>query len=588
MQQDILLSSAIQSYSSGQFDQAERLFRQVLDLNPTEGQALYFLGIIALSKGIADEACRLLYEATLSEPQNKDFSYSLAVALQETSKLDEALNRYLKIADMPEAQNNMGNIYRQTGELEKASAAFDKAIQINPKMVWAYVNKALLERQKGNQKQAEELLEKALQIEPDFVQALYQLSVQNRLNNNFNKSLQLIEKAIKINKNIDSVWVEYGKVLNALNRPEDALNAFEKAIELNRFCADAYFEKALILEKKDPYLAEEEYRNVLRIDPNNISAYNNLGALLYRQNRIVEALEMYRSVFIIKPDDVSAAFNLAIALEDMDNFEEAAGLYFKILGQKQLETQVHLRLANMLPKWFEQDEKKAKNYADGWVKNFPDNPLAIHTNDALNGKTSTEDIDFAYTQMFYNAFADSYEDKMKLLKCQIPNLIADKIKNETFKNVLDLGCGTGACGLFLKKQSENLVGVDISQNMVQKAEEKHVYDTLLARDISDFLQNTKDHFDLVIAADVFCYINKLNNILKEIHDVLTPSGKFIFTVEKAMSDTTQIQSSGRYQHSAKETEKELKDAGFTDIKFEEVVLRQEKNADCIGYLFEAK
>ena len=250
MQQDILLSSAIQSYSSGQFDQAERLFRQVLDLNPTEGQALYFLGIIALSKGIADEACRLLYEATLSEPQNKDFSYSLAVALQETSKLDEALNRYLKIADMPEAQNNMGNIYRQTGELEKASAAFDKAIQINPKMVWAYVNKALLERQKGNQKQAEELLEKALQIEPDFVQALYQLSVQNRLNNNFNKSLQLIEKAIKINKNIDSVWVEYGKVLNALNRPEDALNAFEKAIELKVFVRTLISKKHLFWKRR--------------------------------------------------------------------------------------------------------------------------------------------------------------------------------------------------------------------------------------------------------------------------------------------------------------------------------------------------
>ena len=585
MQQDVLLSSAIQQYVSGHFDEAEKLFREVLDFNPTHGQALYFLGIIALSKGITDEACQLLFKANLSEPQNKDFLYSLAVALQEDGKIDEALNRYKEITDMAEAQNNMGNIYRQMGELDKAHAAFDKAIQINPKMPLVYVNKALLERQEGHSNQAEDLLKKALDIEPDFIQALYQLSIQNRLNKNFNKSLQLIEKSLKINKNIDFIWVEYGKVLKQLNRPQEALDAFEKAIELNRFCVDAYFEKALLLEQKDPNAAEQAYRDALRIDVDNIAAYNNLGALLYRQNRIVEALEMYRKVFIIKPDDVSAAFNLAIALEDLDNFEEAAGLYFKILGQKQFEQEVHLRLANLLPKWFEKDKEKAKTYALGWVRNFPDNPLAIHTNDALNGKTSSDQVDFAYTQAFYNGFADSYDEKMKLLECQIPNLIADKIKDKTFKNVLDLGCGTGTCGIFLKDKSKNLIGVDISKNMVQKAEEKHIYNALFTQDIMDFIQNTKEQFDLVISADVFCYINKLIDIFKEIHKILKPSGKFIFTVEKSLSGKTELQTSGRYRHALKQIEKELKAVGFTNIKNEEVVLRKEKSDNCIGYLF---
>ena len=588
MQQDILLSNAIQLSASGQFDEAEKMFRQILDLNPVHGQALYFLGIIALSKGVMDEACRLLYNACLSDPKNKDYSYSLAVALQESGKFDEALHRYEEIADMPEAQNNMGNIRRQKGELEKARTAFDKAIEINPKFVWAYVNKALLERQENHQKKAEDLLETALQIEPDFIQGLYQLSVQNRLNKNFNQSLQLIEKALKLNDKVDFIWVEYGKVLTALEQPQKAIEAFEKAIQLNRFCADAYFEKAALLEEKSPDTAEEAYRNVLRIDSNNIAAYNNLGALLYRKNRTVEALEMYRSVFIIKPDDVSAAFNLAVALEDLDNFEEAAGLYFKILGQKQLETEVHLRLANMLPKWHKTDAQKALEYATGWVKNFPDNPLAVHTNDALNGKASSEDIDFAYTQTFYDGFADSYESKMNLLKCQIPNLIADKLKGQSFQNVLDLGCGTGSCGLFLKKQTTRLIGVDISKNMIQKAEEKHIYDALFTNDISDFLQNTKEQFDLIIAADVFCYINNLKDILKEIHNVLNSSGTFIFTIEKSEKDETNIQISGRYQHNQKQIETELKSAGFKDINCEEVVLRQENGNDCIGYLFEAK
>lgn len=584
-----MIQTAINHYACGQLEDAENLFRQILQSQPYHPQALYFLGLIALDKGVNDEACQLLYKATLADKNNKDYQYTLAVALQENGKIDEAISGYEKISDMPEAQNNLGNIYRMKGELTKARNAFDKAIELNDKMIWAYVNKAILERQENNQKQAEELLQKALQIDSNFVQALYQLSVQNRLNKDFNKSLQHIEKAINLNKNIDFLWVEYGKVLTSLNRMQEALKAFENAINLNRFCADAYFEKALILENQNPDLAEQAYRDVLRIDTKNISAFNNLGALLYRQNRVMEALEMYRNVFIIKPDDVSAAFNLAIALEDMNDYEEAAGLYFKILGQKSLSEQIHIRLSNMLPKWFEKDTETAKKYAQGWIKNFPDNPLAIHTNNALNGICSDEDKDFSYCQIFYNTFAPTYDEKMKQLNCQIPNLIAQKLKNQSFENVLDLGCGTGACGKFLKSQSSHLIGVDASENMIKIAKEKQLYNELYTQDIADYLSQKKENFDLIISADVFCYINKLNDIIKQTHKALSDNGFFIFTVEKSIEDDKIIlQPNGRYQHGLNLIKQMLKDATFTSVNYEEVILRQENGKDCIGYLFEAR
>ncbi len=589
MNQNLLLSNAINLYAAGQLDEAEKAFRQVLNLSPALPQALYFLGLIALSKGIFDEACQLLYQSTLADPKNKDFQYSLAVALQESGKLNEALAIYEKIADMPESQNNMGNIYRQMGQLDKSRTAFDKAIQINPDMVLAYVNKALLERQQNNLNQAENLLAEALKIDPNSVQALYQTSVQNRLNNNINSSLQYIEKAIKIANNIDFLFVEYGKVLNLLGQKNDALAAFEKAIAVNRFCTDAYFEKAMLLENENPDLAEQAYRDVLRTDVNNVAAYNNLGALLYRQNRVMEALEMYRNVFIIDPTDTKAAFNLAIALEDLGNFEEAAGLYFKVLGQKQLQSIIHLRLANMLPKWFETDPKTALLYASGWVKNFPDNPLAIHTNNALNGQSSETDIDFAYTQTFYDAFADTYDEKMQILNCQIPQLIAQKTSGKTFENVLDLGCGTGLSGALLRTGSKHLTGVDMSQKMIQKAEKKHIYDALFTMDILDYLQTTSQAFDLIVAADVFCYINKLDDIIKEAHKDLTSRGTFIFTVEKAPNpDQIILQPNGRYQHGFDIINSALKNAGFAEITAQEVTLRQENKAPCQGYLFMAQ
>ncbi|MBE6449673.1 MAG: tetratricopeptide repeat protein [Alphaproteobacteria bacterium] len=587
MNQQTLLSSAIQFYATGQINEAEKLFRQILKNEPYLPQANYFLGLIALDKGIYDEACQLFYQATLVAPKNNDYQYSLAVALQECGKTNEAINIYEKLEDMPESLNNLGNIFRAKGDLKSARTYFDKALEKDKNMLWAYLNKALLEREEKNYKKAKELLYQALSINENFIQALYQLSVQNRIENDLTNALDNIEKAIQINQTTDFLWVEYGKVLSKLNRIKEALNAFDNAIQINHFCTDALFEKALLTEETNPDIAEQAYRTIINIDTKNTAVFNNLGALLYKQNRKLEALEMYRNVFLIKPDDTNAAFNLAIALEDNNDYQEAAGLYFKILGQNQLQQQVHIRLANMLPIWFEKDEKTALLYAEGWQKNFPDNPLAVHTLKALKGEKTSSDNDFAYTQTYYNAFAETYDEKMIQLDCQIPKAIQNRLNNEHYETILDLGCGTGACGAFLKDFSSELIGIDASPKMIEIAKNKNCYTKLYTQDILDYLTHTKKTFDLIIAADVFCYIENITPIIDLVHNHLTKTGRFIFTVEKNQNDNqTTLQYNGRYQHGLNIIKNTL--IHFKQIDHNQIVLRQEKKQDCIGYLFDLK
>ena len=137
MNQQTLLSSAVQFYANGQVNEAEKLFRQILKNEPYLPQANYFLGLIALDKGIHNEACQLFYQATLVAPKNNDYQYSLAVALQECGKTNEAINIYEKLEDMPESLNNLGNIFRAKGDLKKARTCFDKALETDQNMLWA-------------------------------------------------------------------------------------------------------------------------------------------------------------------------------------------------------------------------------------------------------------------------------------------------------------------------------------------------------------------------------------------------------------------------------------------------------------------
>ena len=585
MPQDILIKDAINLYAQGNLNESETLFRQILFSDPVNSQALYFLGLIAATKGIYDEASQLLYRATLIEPKNTDYLYSLATVLQESGKTKEAIEMYEKLPEMPESWNNLGNIYMADDDLKKALKCFDEALQRDPKMLWAMVNKSILLRMQNDITSAKKILHEALKIDGKFIPTLYQLSVCYRQESKFEKALQTIQNALQFNNIPDFVYVEYGKVLCLLNQKKEALAAFDKAIEINRFCQDAYFEKALILENENKSEAEKVYRDLLRINPNNIAAYNNLGSLLYRMNRTNEALEMYRQVVILNPNDMAGCFNLAVALEDLEEYAEAAGLYFNVLSHHQFEEQTHIRLSALLPKLFEQDKDLALRYAEGWVKNFPQNTWALHTSAALSEKPDDIKNDLAYAQNLYDHFAETYEDKMHELTCEVPQKIGEIIGKNHYQTALDLGCGTGLCGVVLKPLCDSLDGVDISKEMVKIAEQKNIYAHLYQSDIKTFLSDTKQKYDLIVASDVFCYINYLSEIIKEIHKVLKTGGTFIFTTEKSENKATQMTHSGRYQHAPALVESELKNAGFKTVNITETPLRKEGAGECQGNIF---
>lgn len=588
---EIIFQNALQFYKKGQPDEAAHLLKQILETDPAHVDSLYFLGIIAMDKGAFDIALDYLDKAHLLAPNNPDYIFSLAVALQETGRLAEALSYFEQIAHLPEAQNCIGNICRAQGNIPKATAAFDRALQLDSNMIWAMVNKAVLLRDTGRNKEALALLEKATQTDSFFSGAWHQLGVQHQRMGNTDTALQAFEKAVKLNPDVALYQNAYGRILAVKGRNEEALAAFDKAILVNRFSDEAYFNKGLVLEKIGRLdEAEQAYRDAIRCHHDFANAYNNLGALLYKMGRVNEALETYRQVFIIDPKHMEACFNLAVALEDLEEYEEAAGLYFNVLSQKAYPEQVHIRLASLLPKWFIKGKKEAEEalrFAQGWVKHFPDHPLARHTLNAFNGKPDDETV-FSYVQTFYNAFADSYDDKMKELDCRVPAYIRSLLPPQTNLTVLDLGCGTGACSAFLKPIAERLIGVDASAQMVQKARSTGTYDALEQQDILDYLTHTKTKFDLIIAADVFCYLNKLDDIFKEVHHHLKANGLFLFTVEANLDKTDyQITPFGRYLHRKEYIERLLADLHFT-WTLQEVPLRKEGADYAKGYLISAR
>jgi predicted TPR repeat methyltransferase len=110
--------------------------------------------------------------------------------------------------------------------------------------------------------------------------------------------------------------------------------------------------------------------------------------------------------------------------------------------------------------------------------------------------------------------------------------------------------------------SRRLVGLDLSPNMLSKAAVRAVYDQLNCAELTGWLADCGQRFDLAVAADVLCYFGDLSAACRAAASVLPPGGRFAFSLE-LMPDSTPTAESfvllphGRYQHSRRYVEATL-------------------------------
>jgi predicted TPR repeat methyltransferase len=148
-----------------------------------------------------------------------------------------------------------------------------------------------------------------------------------------------------------------------------------------------------------------------------------------------------------------------------------------------------------------------------------------------------------------------------------------------FHSVLDLGCGTGLAGAAFRLVCGRLTGVDLSAAMVAKAAEKGFYDRLETADLVDFLEEEaggEARYDLVIAADVFVYVNELSPIFAAVARVTAPGGLFAFTAETHAGLGVKLLPTLRYAHAEHYLRDLLRAADFSVSYLAETSVRSEK------------
>ncbi len=150
--------------------------------------------------------------------------------------------------------------------------------------------------------------------------------------------------------------------------------------------------------------------------------------------------------------------------------------------------------------------------------------------------------------------------------------------------ILDAGCGTGLAAPLFRPLARRLDGVDLSHRMVEKAQKLGLYDGLEVGDLLKVLACRPDAYDLVLAVDVLVYFGDLSEVMTVTAKALRPGGLFAFSVEAGDELGYALRCTGRYVHSAGYLRQTANEAGLREGSLEEGVLRQENSKPVVGHV----
>lgn len=183
----------VQLHHQGKLEEAQKIYNQILSIDPYHAQAWHLSGVVALQCGEPALSRERVATAISLNPHDASMYYNQAIALERLQLNEEAVASYDKaIAIKPndvKAYINRGAILKAVGKLDEAISSYNSAIAIKPDSAEAYSNRgnALAEAQRWME--SLESYDLAISLNPRAVQAHI-----NRANTLL--SLQRLDEAI--------------------------------------------------------------------------------------------------------------------------------------------------------------------------------------------------------------------------------------------------------------------------------------------------------------------------------------------------------------------------------------------------------
>lgn len=263
------LSIAVELHQSGRIDDAEALYRRILDADPDVHGALYFLGVLLAQKGRLSEAGQ---------------------------RIEQAVARRGDVADY---HATLGKVKQALGQAEGAVACYRRVMLLQPDGAESLALAGVTLQQLGRGDEAIVALGRAAVLALDDAETRQRLALLLQL-----RGVRCIE----------------------VHRPEQAVSDLSRAVELGAASAELLFQLGNAFARggrNDRAIAA--YAKAIALEPDHAGAAFNIGVLKKASNDFDGSIAVLERVIGLVPDYLDARENLVISLYMADRVSDAVG-----------------------------------------------------------------------------------------------------------------------------------------------------------------------------------------------------------------------------------------------------------------------
>jgi predicted O-linked N-acetylglucosamine transferase (SPINDLY family) len=317
-----VLIVALQHHQAGRLEQAEVIYRQILQVQPQHPDALHLLGVVAHQMGRHDIGADYIRQAIALKPGDAKFHNNLGETCRAQGKLADAVAHYQRaLALRPgyvEAHNNLGNTLKAQGKLAEAAAHYRNVLALKPDFAEAHNNLGLALQEQGLLVEAVAHYQQALALNPALAEAHNNLGLALQGEGRLAEAMAHYQQALALNPALAEVHNNLASALAALGQWGEAAAHCQQALALRPSFAQAQNNLGNVLkEQGDLEAAVACFQQALALKPDFAEAHYNLGNTLKEQGRRTEALVHYEQALAVKPDYAEAENQLMHQLQHL-------------------------------------------------------------------------------------------------------------------------------------------------------------------------------------------------------------------------------------------------------------------------------
>ncbi len=365
---------AVFLWMTGAYSKSAEQFSRAYEMQPDDKSLLSNKAYLYQLSGESENAISAWTDVLKSDAGNTVALFNLGKLYQEKEDYQNSIQYYKKFLSQKSIKKNevhevelaLAYCYQQNKNIEEAKTLYEKILTESPDDSTSLFNIAILLIEEKKYKESIPYLENAIKNNFDPLKKAYQALTESYLNLNDTSNAKTSYKNwLDLDKDNIEGRISFAKFLAMTGDSLAAIDQYRVAAALDNTSASRFKLAQFLLEQKDLYGALGQFQEYLKLEPNDLNALT-LIANTYRDLHINEqAEEYYKKIIALSPENHLAYYNLGLIYQESKKYEEAINYFLKSLefNEKFAPSYYAIGLSYIL----NNDKENAKDYFEKYL-----------------------------------------------------------------------------------------------------------------------------------------------------------------------------------------------------------------------------